>query len=58
MLLHWIHTRCRTGLVTGADLSEALGAGEPVLVETVSLAMARFYHASTAPPRWVTASVA
>lgn len=56
MLLHWMHTRCRTGLVTGADLGEALGAGEPVLVATVSLVMARFYHGNTAPPRRVTAS--
>lgn len=39
MLLHWIHTRCRTVLVTGVSLGDPLEGGELVRAVVVSAAM-------------------
>jgi len=41
MLLHWMHTRCRTVLETGASFGELFEAGELVLALVVSVAMGR-----------------
>jgi len=39
--LHWMHTRCRTVLETGASFGELFEAGELVLALVVSVAMGR-----------------